>query len=155
MEPLIYLCGFMGTGKTETGKVLAKRLRRRFVDLDALIMRREKKPIKEIFANGENKFRAAETRALKSVKGPAVVALGGGALLRNKVAGTLVRLTCSEPELWRRLKPELEKRPLLKRGRHSLKKLLKSRKYPGRPFSTTRRTPAQAAALIEKWLKAS
>lgn len=145
----------MGTGKTETGKVLAKRLKLRFIDLDSLIVRRERKSVKEIFKGGEKHFRAAETRALKSVKGKAVVALGGGALLRNSIEGTLIRLTCSEPELWRRLKPEADRRPLLKGGRAAMRKLLKQRRYPGRPFSTTRRTPAQVAARIEKWLKAN
>lgn len=145
----------MGTGKTETGKVLAKRLRMRFIDLDALIVKRERKSIPDLFRKGEASFRKAETRALRSVKGKAVVALGGGALLRNSVTGTLIRLTCSEPELWRRLKPEADRRPLLKGGRGAMRKLLKQRRYPGRAFSTTRRTPAQVAALIEKWLKAN
>lgn len=155
MEALIFLTGFMGSGKSTVGRLLARRLRRRFVDLDREIERREGRSIPELFAEGEASFRAAETRALKAVRGPAVVALGGGALLHNAVEGALIKLTCAEPELWRRLKPQLAARPLLKGGRPAMRRLLKARRYPGRAFSTTRKPPQRVAKEIERWLRAS
>ena len=61
----IFLIGFMGAGKSVVGAVLAKRLRWAFVDLDRLVMEREKRSISEIFArDGEQGFRLAELRAL-------------------------------------------------------------------------------------------
>ena len=45
----IYLVGFMATGKTETAKLLAKRLKRQYLDMDEIIEGRQKSSIPEIF----------------------------------------------------------------------------------------------------------
>lgn len=160
MERLIFLAGFMGTGKSTVGRLLARRLRLPFVDLDDVIARRERRSIPELFAAG--RFRSAEARALRSLRGPAVVALGGGALLRPsnrrlvERTGVLVRLTCPERELWRRLKPALGKRPLLAGGRPALRRLLaERRRVPVKArltVSTSGRTPAAVAARIARSL---
>jgi shikimate kinase len=88
-----------------------------------------------------------------------VVSLGGGALLdpaTERLARPRVTLTCSEAELWRRLKPQLATRPLLKGGRPALRALLLKRRglYAGAMLrvSTTRRSPEAAAALIARKL---
>ena len=78
----IVLTGFMGSGKTSVGRVLAERLGWRFLDLDAEIERRDGRTVPEIFAaSGEAHFRKQETAALAGILGQSrvVVALGGGA----------------------------------------------------------------------------
>ncbi len=160
----IYLTGFMGTGKTASGRLLAARLGRRFLDLDAVIERRAGRSVAELFSGGEKAFRRLESVALRRaarVRGR-VVALGGGALLapaNKKLAqstGTVVALTCARTELWRRLKEQLHVRPLLRGGKPRFKRLISARRaaYRGAAFfiSTTRRTPAQVAALIARRL---
>ena len=84
----ISLTGFMGCGKSSTGRELAARLGPRFVDLDAEIVAREGRLIPEIFAEGgEPAFRAVELETLRAVldeaavgQGDLVLALGGGTL---------------------------------------------------------------------------
>lgn len=82
MRP-IFLCGFMGCGKTTVGKILAKRLKCRCIDLDDYIEQQEGMTIPEIFEKkGEPYFRQLETEALAAFKDiGGVVATGGGALL--------------------------------------------------------------------------
>jgi shikimate kinase len=78
----IFLVGFMGSGKSTVGLLLAARLERRFVDLDAVIEEEAHMTVAEIFFNEhEAGFRAREAAALRRVaaQGPQVVAVGGGA----------------------------------------------------------------------------
>ncbi len=84
----IFLTGFMASGKSTIGKLVAELIDRPFFDLDAVIEEKELKPIKEIFNDhGEEYFRKKEleylTEISKSFKG--VVALGGGALQNQRV----------------------------------------------------------------------
>ena len=82
MRP-IFLCGFMGCGKSTVGKILARRLRCKCTDLDDYIEKQEGMSIPEIFEQkGEEYFRSVETEALAAFKDMGgVVATGGGALL--------------------------------------------------------------------------
>src|SRR5690606_39339190 len=83
-KPLI-LIGFMGTGKTTTGKALARRLGLSLVDTDREIERKTGKRISELFREvGEEGFRDLESRVLKQVlaETPGVVTTGGGIVLR-------------------------------------------------------------------------
>jgi shikimate kinase len=78
----IVLAGFMGSGKSTVGALLAEKLGWKFVDLDREIERRDGRSVPQIFAeSGEQAFRKAETAALASVLGQrrVVIALGGGA----------------------------------------------------------------------------
>lgn len=163
----VYLTGFMGSGKSAVGRALARRLGLGFVDLDSRIERRAGAPVAQIFERmGEARFRRWEGEALRGIcrrKG-LVVSLGGGALLRpgNRRAvaksGRLVCLTCSEAELWRRLKAETGLRPLLDgpRPRERLRRVLRERRrhYANADFrvSTTRLNAALAAARIARRL---
>jgi shikimate kinase len=83
----ISLTGFMGCGKSSTGRALAARLGARFVDLDGEIVARAGRSIPEIFRDGEAAFRAVEFETLQAVldetdapDSTTVLALGGGAL---------------------------------------------------------------------------
>ena len=75
----------MGCGKTTVGKVAARMLGVSFIDLDEFIEQQEGMTIPVIFSKkGEEYFRDCETEAIKQFEGkPAVVATGGGALLRE------------------------------------------------------------------------
>lgn len=117
----IFLIGFMGTGKSTTGLLLAARLERRFVDLDAVIEEEAHMTIPEIFFNErEAGFRAREAAALRRVaaQGPQVIAAGGGAPAHGDNmdfmlhAGTVVCLTAAVDELVRRI-GDAESRPML------------------------------------------
>ncbi|WP_158786343.1 shikimate kinase [Granulicella sp. L46] len=78
----IILTGFMGSGKTTAGALLAERLGWRFLDLDREIETRHQRTVPQIFAeNGEAHFRHLESSTLASLLGERrlVLALGGGA----------------------------------------------------------------------------
>lgn len=84
--PGLYLMGFMGSGKTTVGKLLAARLGWTFVDIDEDIVASERRSITEIFDTlGEPAFRELESAMIKKRVGavacglPMVMALGGGA----------------------------------------------------------------------------
>ncbi len=121
----VFLLGPMGAGKTSAGLILSHRLGRPFVDLDARIEARAGASIAAIFRSaGESEFRRLEQIALEEAceQGPAVVALGGGAVLgefawrRMREAGVTVRLHAPPWELARRLaanEQAVEARPLL------------------------------------------
>lgn len=118
----IALVGFMATGKSAVGRNLARKLHRRFVDLDALIEKTEGRKVRDIFAEkGENYFRRLEKQALEqtlSQQGQ-IIATGGGiildednlTLLRQK--SLLIGLTASTDVLVSRVGKN-SKRPLLK-----------------------------------------
>ena len=77
----------MAVGKSAIGRNLAKRLHRRFVDLDALIEKTEGMKVREIFAQkGENYFRQLERRALDDVlrREGQVIATGGGVVMDDE-----------------------------------------------------------------------
>lgn len=86
--PGIYLTGFMGSGKSTIGRLLADRIGWQFVDLDAEIEAAQKMSIVEIFeTRGEAEFRRLErekmgerVRAIECGR-PTVLALGGGAIV--------------------------------------------------------------------------
>ncbi|HKK46105.1 MAG TPA: shikimate kinase [Balneolaceae bacterium] len=83
LPDLIFLCGFMGSGKSTVGRILAENLERPFLDLDDKIVDISGKEIPAIFEQeGEAEFRAIERRALLETarKFEGIVALGGGSL---------------------------------------------------------------------------
>lgn len=107
----IFLVGFMATGKTTVGRILAARLGWKLVDLDEVIAGEAGKTVPEIFAaEGEAGFRARETRALGAVSRERgqVVATGGGAACREDnlqtmlAAGRVVTLAVTPEEAVRR-----------------------------------------------------
>jgi shikimate kinase len=117
----IYLVGFMGTGKTAVGKELAKSLKFKFVDLDDLIVRKEKRAINDIFSqSGEPCFRKVEKEQLREIASQKnqVVSCGGGIVIDPEnialmqQSGRLIALTARPEVIFERTKNGVH-RPLL------------------------------------------
>ena len=84
-KKIIYLVGFMGSGKTTVGALLAEQLGWPFIDLDRTIEENQRTTIREIFeSEGEAHFRKVEHAALEGIvrNEPAVIALGGGTIIQ-------------------------------------------------------------------------
>ncbi|MCC8136340.1 MAG: shikimate kinase [Ruminococcus sp.] len=131
----IFLCGFMGCGKTTAGKIVAKKLGCGYADTDELIVRREKMTIPEIFAQkGEPYFRQAEAEVVKSLCGKnMVVSCGGGAMLNSETAaaaadgGIIVYLQTSFETCYNRIRND-KNRPIVQAStREQLRERYKSR----------------------------
>jgi shikimate kinase len=119
--PQIVLTGFMGTGKTEVGRRLARQLGRPFIDTDDLVAAAAGRSVAEIFAaEGEPRFRALERTAVEQACAvpEAVIATGGGTVLdpenrrRLAVAGPIVCLRARPEDIVRRVR-DPQSRPLL------------------------------------------
>ncbi len=165
----LVLTGFMGTGKTAVGRKVARKLGRRFVDVDVEIEARAGKPIPRIFAeDGETAFRKLEAALcgeLGAQRG-LVIATGGGALVsfanREQMAssGTLVCLTCDVDEILRRVQKDGPERPLLAVSdpRAEVRRLLEARReaYRAIPWQvdTTRLSVEDVAAQVIEIAKA-
>ena len=117
----IVLCGFMGCGKSTIGKLVAKKTQREFIDLDSFIEEKQGLSIREIFETyGEDYFRNCETDAINELvnKNDVVLALGGGAVLKNKnvellkSSGKIIFLDVTANTVFSRLKNDTS-RPLL------------------------------------------
>ena len=88
MKKSLVLTGMMGVGKSTIGRLIAKRLKVKFIDVDKVIERNEEKSIKRIFEdNGEKYFRKLEERITFKIlkKKKIVIALGGGAFMNNEI----------------------------------------------------------------------
>ncbi|MCK4862702.1 MAG: shikimate kinase [Dehalococcoidales bacterium] len=122
MKTSVALIGFMGTGKTVVGKLLAEKLDKEFIELDAVIEKKAGKSIPEIFRqDGEIGFRELEIEATGEVaiKKNAVIACGGGIVL-NKINIDRLRKECviiclmaSSQVIIKRTSADTDERPLL------------------------------------------
>ena len=119
----LILVGLPGAGKSTTGRMLARRLRRPFMDFDVELARREGRTVAEIFAErGEAYFRALEASLSAELvdAAPMVLAPGGGwmanreavALLRTR--GRIIYLRVSPETALRRMGRGYARRPLLR-----------------------------------------
>ena len=169
---LLFLVGFMGSGKSTVGPLIAKQLGWEFRDLDAMIERRERKTVAAIFeSEGEAAFRAYESAALKQCIDPAsassVVALGGGAFSRapnrELIAGSgalVAWLDAPVEDLLRRCREQQSGpiRPLLQD--ESLFLRLYQQRRPDyetatRRFETRDLSPTQVADAVVEWINTS
>ncbi len=135
MTPKLILTGFMATGKSSVGPLVARRLGWEFVDLDSVIAARAGKPIAKIFADhGEAHFRRLEREVVAHLTGdrrrcpqchgphPGVISTGGGVLLDEsncaalKRAGVIVCLTARPEVVAARVKRSKTGRPKLAEG---------------------------------------
>ncbi len=133
----LYLCGFMGSGKTTVGIALAKRLGWRFVDTDDEVQKSVGLSVAELFSEaGESAFRRWEASVVERLigePGHAVIALGGGALMNKQnldavcKSGWIVHLRVSAVTVRQRLAPSPD-RPLYEANR--IEELLEARR-PG------------------------
>ena len=93
----IVLSGMSLAGKTTLGTLLAKKLDRVLEDTDQMIIRKEQRPITEIFAtDGEKYFRDLETEMARTLAPQTglVIATGGGAILRQENVDALKKNGC-------------------------------------------------------------
>ncbi|MEB2287216.1 MAG: shikimate kinase [Anaerolineae bacterium] len=156
----LVLAGFMGTGKSTVGRLVAGRLGLAFVDTDAAIERRAGRSIAQIFAqDGETAFRRIEAEVCREIAAgrDQVIAVGGGALLDDSArrafaqSSLIVCLTASLDEILRRVGDD-PARPLFSADRERLAALCAARAahYASLPHAvdTTTRTPAEIAEEV-------
>jgi shikimate kinase len=135
------LTGFMGTGKSEVGAILAELLGREHIDTDQLVEEAEGLKISEVFDRfGEPHFRDRESKAIAALSsyppGSLVISTGGGAVLLEenrrmlRKDGLIILLTASSLALRRRIKKSGE-RPLLSEGSvgRKIEQLLREREH--------------------------
>ena len=135
MTPKLILTGFMATGKSSVGPLVARRLGWEFVDVDAVVAARAGKPIAQIFADhGEAHFRQLEREVVAHLTGdhrrcpqchgpyPEVISTGGGVLVDEsncaalKRVGVIVCLTARPEVIAARVARSKAKRPKLTEG---------------------------------------
>ncbi len=158
----IILTGFMGTGKTTVGRIVARELGRPFIDTDELIVAKTGLTITQLFADhGEGYFRRLESETLGKLTTSSgrIIATGGGSLLdaamveRVSQSGLIFCLTATPEILMRRLEDNIS-RPLLSGGedRRGLDALLAEREsaYQRLPnhLDTSKLGPDDVAAKI-------
>jgi shikimate kinase len=123
---LIFLIGYMGSGKTTMGKLLAEKLGYWFIDMDDLFVEKHGITIPGYFhEKGEFAFREGENDILKSLlsEKDAVIATGGGTpcYFNNmevmNAAGITIYLKVSMEEIYNRLKDDAASRPMLQNVR--------------------------------------
>lgn len=160
----IALIGFMGSGKTTVGRILAKRLGYSFADMDEVIERKSGKAIANIFRDdGEEAFRNAETETLLEVlaKAEVVISCGGGVILREENRSALrlnsivVFLKAGPEEIFKRVGNTGDMRPLLNTDnpRAAIERMLQDREsyYESAAdigVDTTGKSPGRVAELI-------
>jgi shikimate kinase len=121
---LVVILGYMGSGKSSVGQIVAQKLGIAFLDLDDVIAEKEGCSVAEIFkSKGEIYFRKKETEHLRKLLEGAsdlVLALGGGTPcysnnmeLINSTTAISVYLKTSISSLFERLKSEKNERPLI------------------------------------------
>ena len=158
----IALYGFMGTGKTTTGRLLAQVLSRSFIDLDQHIELRNGMQISEMFAkHGEESFREKEEEAVLSMPfdSPHVLALGGGSLLREKckahIRGHYKIYTLIVPFSVLKDRLKGEERPLAVFADSLYTSRLEHYQSIGTSISVTTQSPTACAELILESLHAA
>jgi len=120
-KSLIYLAGFMGSGKSTIGPILANTLGFEFVDTDKMVEKKASKRIIEIFTtDGEQAFRSLEHASLQEIatRSHFVISLGGGTIADEEnfrlihESGVIVYLKLSPEEILHRVHHRTD-RPLL------------------------------------------
>ena len=160
----ISLIGFMGSGKTTVGRILARALGLELIDLDSMVEESAGARVARIFAeHGERAFRDREAQALASLasREGIVVAAGGGAPVQERNREFFERLSTtfylrvSLATARRRTRGGAE-RPLLGRGAGAVRALYEKRLPVYRSFGaevdTEGRSPKEVAGEILRLL---
>jgi shikimate kinase len=117
-----FLIGFMGSGKSKVGEIVAKQLHLKHIDLDDFIEEEEQRSISDIFNNnGETYFRELEKKYLNEIikENNILVSTGGGTSTHNNLMDTMnevgetIYLKCSTDVLFKRLQNNKENRPMI------------------------------------------
>lgn len=126
----VYLCGFMGCGKSHIGRMLAHSTGRKFIDLDRYIVDKEGMTIPEIFEKyGEPHFRELEAKYIRELSEGNIVATGGGALINDSTAkfaqesGLTVYINTSFEVCYDRIKNDTNRPLVVKNTREQLHEL--------------------------------
>lgn len=157
----VILTGFMGTGKTTVGRVVARSMQLRFVDTDRVIVERHG-PIPDIFAiHGEAHFRALEQQTARELAGKRglLISTGGRMMLDPHnvevldATGNIYCLVATVDDIYERTRNPNRVRPLLDAPdpKARISELLAERREGYAAFtqiSTTGLTPDQVAAQI-------
>ena len=173
-KPSVALIGLRGCGKSTVARELARLLAVEHVDTDALIAQQAGASIAAIFAaEGEAGFRRREREVVAQVarRSPAVISVGGGAVLDDRnietlqAVATLVWLTAPAEVLWQRISADEESRearpPLTERsGLAEVEHLLAERtpvyeRAADLTIDTTGRTPREVAEALADTLSRS
>ena len=135
----IVLIGMAGVGKTTVGRVLSKKIQRKFLDMDQEFEDQTKIRITDFFAiYGEKEFRKIERRIIKDIltkNKELVVSAGGGIFSNDEIRDLIIKksitffLDSSIETLAERLKKNFSNRPLLNKGnlRDNIEKLYQKR----------------------------
>lgn len=130
----VYLCGFMGCGKSHVGRQLASALGRQFVDLDRYIINEEQMTIPFIFEKfGEPHFRRLEAKYIRELSEDKVVATGGGALINDETAeyarksGLTVYINTSFDICYNRIKDDANRPLVVNNTKQQLEELYNTR----------------------------
>ena len=131
----IYLCGFMGCGKSYMGRKLSKMLECSLVDLDAYIEEKEGMTIPEIFEKyGEPHFRKLEEKYIREMPENSIVATGGGAIINPvtaetaRNAGAVVFLDADFELCYKRIKGDTHRPLVMKNTKEQLLELFNTRR---------------------------
>jgi shikimate kinase/3-dehydroquinate synthase len=161
MSRHVFLTGFMATGKSTVGRLLAARLRRPFLDLDDAIEAAAGRSVAEIFeSEGEAGFRRRERAALQRITaGPgAVVATGGGCachgdnMAHMRACGLVFALTAPLAVVRARVEAATDERtrPLLARPAAEVEALYRRRIPAYRQAHACVRTEDSDPALLAR-----
>ena len=169
----IALIGYRGSGKTTVGRALAAVLRLPLVDTDEMIVQAAGMPISRVFSQeGEDRFREREKLAIAfaTASRPAIISVGGGAILdpKNvaalKTSATIVWLTASVDILVERIerdpetndsRPALTNQPPREEVQHVMRERLPLYEQAAdHTVDTKDRTPDEIAGLIVSLLQA-
>lgn len=130
----VYLCGFMGCGKSHIGRMTARATGRTFADLDRVIVEREGMTIPEIFEKyGEPHFRELEAKYIRELSDGFVIATGGGALINDSTAeyarqsGVSIYINTSFENCYQRIKNDTNRPLVVKNTKEQLRELYDNR----------------------------
>lgn len=158
----IYLCGFMGCGKSTVGRLAAKQMSMKFLDLDEYIEKKYGCTIPEIFEQrGEQAFRALETETLRELATTSgyIIATGGGTMVSSlnaeiaKQNGSIVFLDLPFDTCYERIAGDSNRPVVQSNSRAGLLEIFNYRVPLYRAHATYSVDASQSPQMISKAIK--